>query len=134
MEVLVAVDTSIRHRKVLQLGQGLLRNDPGLDSGILKLEERLAMPDHTAHKVGDLAHEERLLVERWLGRPLSNDETISLTAYRPHPAPNDDERDILRQEIVAQAQEIGSRAGKADEKEVEAIIDEAFTAIRGRPS
>jgi hypothetical protein len=45
------------------------------------------MSDHSVHKVGELAHDERLLVERWLGRALSNDETISLNAYRPHPAP-----------------------------------------------
>jgi hypothetical protein len=36
------------------------------------------MPDHSVHKAGDLAHDERLLVERWLGRILSNDETISV--------------------------------------------------------
>lgn len=29
-------------------------------------------------------HLVRLIVERWLGRTLSNDETISMNAYRPH--------------------------------------------------
>ena len=90
------------------------------------------MPDHSIHKAGDLPHDERLLVERWLGRALSNDETISLNAYRPHSAPTGDEREILRREIVTQAQEIGSRVQDANEKEFDALLDEAFAATRGR--
>jgi hypothetical protein len=90
------------------------------------------MPDHSVHKAGDLARDERLLVERWLGRPLSNDETISVNAYRPHSSPTGDEREILRREIVTQAQEIGSRAKDANEKDVDELLDEAYSAIRGR--
>ena len=91
------------------------------------------MPDHSVHKAGDLARDERMLVERWLGRPLSNDETISVNAYRPHSAPTGDQREILRREIVTQAQEIGSRVHDADEKDVDALLDEAIAATRGRP-
>jgi hypothetical protein len=90
------------------------------------------MPDHSVHKATDLARDERLLVERWLGRALSNDETISVNAYRPHAAPTAIEREVLRQEIVTQAQEIGSRAQDANEKSVDALIDEAFTEVRSR--
>ncbi len=90
------------------------------------------MPDHSVHKAGDLARDERLLVERWLGRPLSNDETISVNAYRPHLSPTGDEREILRREIVTQAQEIGSRAKDANEKDVDELLDEAYSAIRAR--
>jgi hypothetical protein len=88
------------------------------------------MPDHSVHKATDLATDERLLVERWLGRALSNDETISVNAYRPHAAPTAAEREVLRQEIVTQAQEIGSCAQDANEKDVDALLDEAFTATR----
>lgn len=90
------------------------------------------MPDHSVHKVGDLARDERLVVERWLGRPLSNDETISVNAYHPHSAPTAEEQKILWHEIVTQAREIGSRVQDADENEVDALIDEAFAAARGR--
>jgi hypothetical protein len=90
------------------------------------------MPDHTVHKAGDLAHDERLLVERWLGRSLSNDETISVNAYWPHSAPKGDECEALRREIVAQAQEIGSRGQDATEDEVEALLDEALAAARAK--
>lgn len=90
------------------------------------------MPDHSVHKAGDLAHDERLVVERWLGRALSNDETISVNAYRPHSAPTGDERESLAREIVAHAQEIGSRVQDVNEKDVDALVDEAVSAIRGR--
>jgi hypothetical protein len=87
------------------------------------------MPDYSEHKAGDLARDERLLVERLLGRPLSNDETISVNAYRPHAAPTGNEREILWQEIMTQASEIGSRVQAANGDE--ALIDEALAATRG---
>ena len=90
------------------------------------------MSDHIVHKAGDLARDERLLVERWLGRPLSNDETISVNAYRTHSAPTGDEREILGREIVTQAREIGSRVQNANEKDVDALLDEAIAVTRGR--
>ena len=90
------------------------------------------MPDHSIHKAGDLARDERLLFERWLGRSLSNDETISVNVYRPHSAPTGDERETLRREILTQAGEIGSRVQDANEKDVDALLDEAFAATRGK--
>jgi hypothetical protein len=40
------------------------------------------MSDHSVHKANELPRDERLLVERWLGRVLSDDETISVNVYR----------------------------------------------------
>jgi hypothetical protein len=91
------------------------------------------MPDHSVHKAGDLARDERLLVERWLGRSLSDDETISINAYHPHPAPNGYERELLRQEIMTQAREIGLRVQDANEEDVDELLDEAIAATRRRP-
>ena len=90
------------------------------------------MSDHSIHKAGDLARDERLLVERWLGRALANDETVSVSAYRPHSAPTGDKREILRREIVTQAHEIGSRIQDANEEDVDALLDEAIAATRSR--
>jgi hypothetical protein len=90
------------------------------------------MPDHSVHKASDLARDERLLLERWLGRPLSDDETISVNAYHPHSAPSAEEREVLRREIVTQAREIGSRIQDADVEDVDALVDDAITAARGR--
>jgi hypothetical protein len=90
------------------------------------------MANHFIYKAGDLARDERILIERWLGRPLSNDETISVNAYRPHPAPIGEERERLRREIVTQARDIGSRVPDAPAVDVDALVDEAVSSIRGR--
>jgi hypothetical protein len=90
------------------------------------------MADHTVHKASELAPDERLLVERWLGRTLSDNETVSVSAYRPHAALTSDERELLRREIITQAREIGSRAHDVTEEEVDALLDEALAAVRGK--
>jgi hypothetical protein len=57
------------------------------------MERPRAMPDYSIHRASDLAGDERLIVERWLGRALSNDETISVNAIVLTPAqiaPNDE--------------------------------------------
>jgi len=56
-----------------------------------------------------------------VGRPISNDETISVNAYRPHAAPTGNEREILWQEIMTQAREIGSGVQDANEKDIDAL-------------
>jgi hypothetical protein len=90
------------------------------------------MSDHSIHKADELPRDERLLVERWLGRVLSDDETISVNVYRPHPAPDAGLREALRREIVAHTHEIGSRAQNVTGDEVDALIDEAFAETRGK--
>lgn len=89
------------------------------------------MPNHSVHKATDLAGDERVIVERWLGRALSGDETVSVSAYRPHASPVGDERDALQRDIIAQAREIGSRAQGVTEQEVDALLDEALAETRG---
>jgi hypothetical protein len=69
------------------------------------------MSDHSVHKAG---------------------ETISVNAWRPDSAPTGDEREIQRWEIVSQAREIGSRVEDTNEEEVDSLLDEAITDIRGR--
>jgi hypothetical protein len=90
------------------------------------------MPDHSVHEVSDLASDERLLLERWLGRTLSGDETISLKAYRPHAAPAGANLDTLRRDIIAQAREMALRAGNISEAELDTLLDEAFSETRGK--
>jgi hypothetical protein len=90
------------------------------------------MPDHSIHRASDLAGDERLIVERWLGRAISSDETISINAYRPHAGPDSAKRQGLRQEIVDQAREIGSRAEDITDRELEDLLGEAFDDVRGR--
>jgi hypothetical protein len=89
------------------------------------------MPDYSVHKANDLADDERLVVERWLGRPLSDDETISINAYRPHAEPDLPKRQALRRSILEQAREIGSRAAEISNDEMEDLLGEAFDDVRG---
>ena len=88
------------------------------------------MPDHSVHRASDLASDERLIVERWLGRALSNEETISISAYRPHEAPGPPKRLSLRRKILDQAREIGSRAGDISDQEIDDMLGEAFDSVR----
>ena len=90
------------------------------------------MPNHSVHKASDLAPDERMFVERWLGRALSRHETVTLNAYRPHVAPAGAEREALRLDIAAQAREIGSRGPEASEDQTDALVDGTFAEIRGR--
>lgn len=92
------------------------------------------MPDYVVHKASALARDERLLVERLLGRTLSNDETISVNAYRPLITPGGVDREALRLQIVAQALDIGSRAPDVTTEEIESMLDEAFAETRGSRS
>ena len=101
-------------------------------SAILNGENNSAMPDHSIHRASDLAGDERMIVERWLGRALSNDETISVNAYRPHTVLDSARRQELRRDIVAQAREIGSRAEDITDREIEALLGEAFADLRVR--
>lgn len=92
------------------------------------------MPNNWVHRVRDLAREERMLVERLLGRALSDDDTVSLNVYTPHPSPAGSEREALRREIISQAREIGSRAQGIGEEEADALVDQAFADIRRKPA
>jgi len=89
------------------------------------------MPDHSIQRASDLAGDERLIVERWLGRAISNEETISINAYRSHAGPDSLIQQRLRQDIVGQAREIGSRAGDVSDRELDEILGEAFDNARG---
>ena len=90
------------------------------------------MSDHSVQRASDLASDERLIVERWLGRALSSDETISISAYRPHTPPDSAKRETLRQSIIAQAREIGSRSDDTSDQEIDNLLSEAFDDIRAR--
>ncbi len=94
--------------------------------------EVYGMADHSVHRASDLAGDERLIIERWLGRTLSDSETISISAYRPHTAPDSAKRETLRQSIIAQAREIGSRGGDTSDQEIDNLLSEAFDDIRAR--
>jgi hypothetical protein len=79
-----------------------------------------------------MPRDERLLVERWLGRVRSDDETNQRERLPAPPWSGRPRTCRFRREIVARAQEIGSRAQGITEDEVGALVDEAFAETRGR--
>jgi hypothetical protein len=76
----------------------------------------LAMPNYSVHKASELA----------------SDESVSVNAIRPHGMPSEVERAALRREILAQAEEIGSRGPEASEEVARALVEDALSALRGR--
>jgi hypothetical protein len=89
------------------------------------------MPDHSIRRASDLAGDERLIVERWLGRAVSNEETISIQGISSACRPGDLKRQRLRHDIVGKAHEIGSGAGDVRDRELDELLGEAF-AIHSR--
>jgi hypothetical protein len=71
--------------------------------------------------VSDISGDERLLIERWLGRSLAGDD-----------APAAAEREVLRRDIVAQAREIGSRVERVTDEDVDTLVGQAIADLRGR--
>jgi hypothetical protein len=52
-------------------------------------------------------------------------------SIRAHGVPSELERAALRRGIVAQAEEIGSRAPEASEEVARALVEDALSALRG---
>ena len=91
----------------------------------------MASSNSTVHRASELNTQERSVIERWLGRGLAENETISVHAFRPHEGPAGDRKEHLRKEILSQARKIGSRAGTVSESEVDQMIEEAISHVRG---
>lgn len=91
------------------------------------------MPDFSVHHASEPGAAEKLLFERWLGRPLGADETISVNAWRHHTAPCGDRLETLRRDLLAQARAIGSRAPEMAAAEMDELIDNARAEVRRMP-
>ncbi len=91
------------------------------------------MPDFSVHRASELGADEKLLFERWLGRPLGADETISVNAWRPHTPPCGDRLETLRRDLLTQARAIGSRSPEMSAAEVDELIADAQVEVRRMP-
>jgi len=89
------------------------------------------MPNHSVHKASDLAPDERMFVERWLGRALFRDETVTLNAYRPHAAPAGPGANSPAEHHRSGPRDRLTRPRRLRD-EADALVDEAFAEIRGR--
>jgi hypothetical protein len=90
------------------------------------------LPDFSVHRASELGREELQLFEKWLGRTLGADETISVNAWRPHVAPSGERMETLRHDIAGQAREIGLRGPAMDDDEADGLVEEARMAGRAK--
>jgi len=78
----------------------------------------------------DLSAPVKAAIENLLGRPLQDDEQVSLRVYRRHEAP----RDQARLEAVRRLEEhldlMASKAKDVPPNEIESAIDEALEQVR----
>ena len=88
------------------------------------------MPANVLRKASDLPPDIRQAVGRLLGRPLEAEEHISLMAYRPHQAPDGEERLELVRRLKERIDKTAAKLEDIPEPELDALIDEAVDHIR----
>jgi hypothetical protein len=78
----------------------------------------------------DLRHDARVVVESLLGRKLSEEEQVAVTAFPVHPAPPEEERKIAASRLAEDLEAMAESAKRVPEDEMEALIDEAMGQVR----
>jgi hypothetical protein len=89
------------------------------------------MQSGALRKVTELSADARHAVESMLGRPLRDDEAISVNVYKPAPtgAAREEATERLRQHI----DKIAKRVEGIPDAEIDAAIDEAVDYVRHHP-
>jgi hypothetical protein len=84
---------------------------------------------HSEHRTSSLPAEARVVLEQLLGRPLQDDEAVSISVFRPHPAPIGEERKEAWRQFNEHVELMRSQViGPVDE--LERIVDEEWDRIR----
>jgi hypothetical protein len=81
------------------------------------------------HKAKDLSPDQKLLVEKLLGRRVLEDEAISVRAFEPL-ALSDERRKEIAEELKRYFAEIDAQRKHGSADEVDAILDEAIRSVR----
>ena len=85
-------------------------------------------------QASELAPDERIVLERILGRPLDDSETISVTTSRViKEAPVGEAREKAARELAESIREMHERVKDVPEEELYALIDEAVEYVRHNP-
>jgi hypothetical protein len=82
------------------------------------------------HSVKDLSAEQKLAVESLLGRPVSDDESISVKAIAPSPQLSANERESAIQKLNHYFARIDANRQPVSDEEEDAIISEALRSVR----
>ena len=91
------------------------------------------MHNNALRKAGELTPPVRAAFESVLGRNLSDDETVSINAYRARPAPTGDARDTAYRRLLEFGDNLAQRVKGVPEEEIDAVIDEAVDYVRHHP-
>jgi hypothetical protein len=80
----------------------------------------------------DLSAPVKAAMEKFLGRPLQDDEQVSLRVYRKHEAPRGEARREAARHLEQHLNRMAAKAKDVPQIEIEAAIDEALEQIRPR--
>lgn len=88
------------------------------------------MQNIAIHKVQELSADARQIVEQVLGRPLQDDEEVSIMAVAPHDDPKGSDRQLLARKLEQRIKKTAKRAQSLPEDQVEEIVNEALDYAR----
>ena len=86
------------------------------------------MENGQLHKVTELAPDTRHAVELMIGRPLREDELVSIGVFKP--APTGQAREEANRRLFERINKTAQRAPGVPDSEIEAAIDEAVDHVR----
>jgi hypothetical protein len=95
--------------------------------GTIDLE---VMQQSSLHSARTLPPPVRSALEQLLGRPLSDNEVISVRAYQPHEAPSPAQQRAIASELRHYFAKIDERTKDVPASEQEKILDEAIRSVR----
>jgi hypothetical protein len=89
------------------------------------------MENGALRKVTELPADARNAMEHLLGRPLREDEAISINVYKP--TPTGQAREEASRRLLERIDKTAQRARGVPEAEIDAAIDEAADHVRHHP-
>jgi hypothetical protein len=78
----------------------------------------------------DLSAPVKAAIENLLGRPLQDDEQVSLRVYRRHEAPRGEARRVAARRLEDHLDRMASKAKNVPQNEIDTAIDEALQQVR----
>jgi hypothetical protein len=69
-------------------------------------------------------------LEQLLGRPLNDNEAVSVRTYQPHEGPTPEEQDAAARELLHYFAGIDEKTKDIPESEQDEILDEAMRSVR----
>ena len=91
------------------------------------------MQNNALRKASDLEGPIRAAFESVLGRSLQDNETVSVHAYQPRPAPTGQTREEAYRRLLDSTDKLAQRVKDVPEEEIDAAIDEALDKTRHDP-